>query len=64
MESESDENRADGYEVVSGPRATGNFDSRGELDDYISNEPYVVEEVWEKIEIEPINVVIANSLDK
>ena len=23
MESESDENRADGYEVVSGPRATG-----------------------------------------
>ena len=35
-----------------------------ELDDYIANEPYVVEEVWEKIEIEPINVVIANSLDK
>jgi hypothetical protein len=24
----------------------------------------VVEEVWEKIEIEPINVVIANSLAK
>ncbi|WP_255363886.1 hypothetical protein [Butyrivibrio sp. INlla14] len=23
MESESDENRADGYEVVSGPRTTG-----------------------------------------
>ena len=40
------------------------FDSRGELDDYIANEPYVVEEVWEKIEIEPINVVIANSLAK
>ena len=40
------------------------FESRKELDDYIANEPYAVEEVWEKIEIEPINVVIANSLDK
>ena len=36
------------------------FGSRKELDDYIANEPYVVEKVWEKIEIEPINVVIAN----
>ncbi|MCR5603828.1 MAG: YciI family protein [Lachnospiraceae bacterium] len=36
------------------------FESRKELDDYIANEPYVVESVWEKIEIEPINVVIAN----
>ena len=36
------------------------FKSRKELDDYIANEPYVVEKVWEKIEIEPINVVIAN----
>ena len=36
------------------------FESRKELDDYIANEPYVVENVWEKIEIEPINVVIAN----
>ena len=30
------------------------------LDDYIANESYVVEKVWEKIEIEPINVDIAN----
>jgi len=36
------------------------FENRKELDDYIANEPYVVEKVWEKIEIEPINVVIAN----
>jgi uncharacterized protein YciI len=36
------------------------FESCQELDDYIANEPYVVENVWEKIEIEPINVVIAN----
>lgn len=26
----------------------------------VANEPYVVEKVWEQIEIEPINVVIAN----
>ena len=38
------------------------FDSRKELDDYIANEPYVVEKVWEKIEIDPINMVIANGL--
>ncbi len=32
------------------------------LDSYIANEPYVQEKVWEKIEIGPINVVIANGL--
>ncbi len=36
------------------------FESRKELDEYIANEPYVVEKVWEKIVVEPINVVIAN----
>ena len=39
-----------------------NFESREALDDYLKNEPYVVEGVWEKIEVEPINVVIANTL--
>ena len=29
------------------------FESRKELDDYIANEPYVTEKVWEKIELEP-----------
>ena len=38
------------------------FESREELDSYIANEPYVQEKVWEKIEIEAINVVIANEL--
>lgn len=37
------------------------FESRKELDEYIANEPYVVYKVWEKIEIENINVVIANT---
>lgn len=40
------------------------FDSREELDEYLANEPYVVEKVWERIEVEPINVVIANGLNK
>ena len=34
------------------------FDSRKELDDYIANEPYVLEYVWQKIEIDQLNVVV------
>ena len=34
------------------------FESCQELDEYLANEPYVQEHVWEKIEVEPINVVI------
>ncbi len=34
------------------------FPSRDDLDAYLASEPYVVEHVWEKIEIEPMNVVI------
>lgn len=34
------------------------FESRQELDEYLANEPYVVEHVWEKIEVERINVVM------
>ncbi|SHH44599.1 hypothetical protein SAMN02745229_00463 [Butyrivibrio fibrisolvens DSM 3071] len=40
------------------------FDSRKELDDYLANEPYVLEKVWEKIEVDNINVVIANGINK
>jgi uncharacterized protein YciI len=36
------------------------FGSRAELDDYIANEPYVIEKVWEKIEIDVMNVVLLN----
>ena len=32
------------------------FESRQELDEYLANQPYVLEHVWEKVE--PINVVI------
>ena len=36
------------------------FDSRAELDAYLAAEPYVLENVWQKIEVESMNVVIAN----
>ena len=34
------------------------FDDRNELDAYLASEPYVQEHVWEKIEVERMNVVI------
>ena len=36
------------------------FDSRTDLDDYLNNEPYVLEGVWKKIEVETMNVVLLN----
>ena len=36
------------------------FDSRNDLDAYLAAEPYVLEKVWQKIEVESMNVVIAN----
>ena len=36
------------------------FEDRSALDDYLKNEPYIVEHVWEKIEVEAMNVVIVN----
>lgn len=36
------------------------FEDRAELDAYLDNEPYVLEGVWEKIEVEPMNVVLVN----
>ena len=34
------------------------FENREQLDEYLANEPYVVEHVWERIEVERMNVVI------
>lgn len=36
------------------------FPDRAALDAYLSSEPYVVEHVWEKVEVETMNVVIVN----
>ena len=37
------------------------FRDRKELDEYLAGEPYVTEHVWERIEVEVMNVVIANA---
>ena len=36
------------------------FPDRDELDKYLENEPYVIEGVWQKIDIEIMNVVLVN----
>ena len=36
------------------------FASRELLDEYMASEPYIVEKVWDKITVEPMNVVIVN----
>ena len=36
------------------------FDSREDLDEYLKNEPYVTEHVWEMVEVERMNVVLLN----
>ena len=36
------------------------FNSREELDEYLSWEPYVTEHVWEKILVDRMNVVLLN----
>lgn len=39
------------------------FENRAQLDDYLAHEPYVVEHVWERVEVERMNVVILNPRD-
>ena len=36
------------------------FTDRAALDAYLANEPYVVEGVWQKIDVEVMNVVLVN----
>lgn len=36
------------------------FPNRAALDNYLANEPYVVAGVWQKIEVETMNVVLVN----
>ena len=35
------------------------FDNRARLDNYLNTEPYIIEHVWEKIEVESMNVIIS-----
>ena len=36
------------------------FPDRAALDDYLAREPYVVEGVWDKVDVEIMNVVLVN----
>lgn len=36
------------------------FENRADLDEYLRNEPYVIEGVWHKVEVETMNVVLVN----
>ncbi len=36
------------------------FDSREDFDEYLRTEPYYAEKVWEKVQVEIINVVFVN----
>lgn len=36
------------------------FPDRSALDEYLRKEPYVLEKVWEKVEVEVMNVVLVN----
>ena len=36
------------------------FESRERLDAYLKSEPYILEGVWQKIDVDPMHVVILN----
>jgi uncharacterized protein YciI len=36
------------------------FENRALLEEYLRSEPYLLEHVWEKVEVEPMNVVLLN----
>ena len=36
------------------------LESRADVDEYLANEPYVVEGVWEQVTVDRLNVVIQN----
>lgn len=46
-----DEGRMKGSELVI------DFDSRALLEEYLKSEPYITEGVWEKVDVERMNVV-------
>ena len=36
------------------------FADREQLDEYLRGEPYILEKVWEKVDVAPMNMVIMN----
>ena len=50
----------DGDGKMKGSVLIMDFDSRAELDKYLDSEPYILEHVWDKVDVEAMNVVIVN----
>ncbi len=46
--------------IMKGSVIIAEFNSRAEVDDYLASEPYVLEGVWERVEVEPVNIVVIN----
>lgn len=50
----------DGEGKMKGSVLIMDFASRELLDQYLQTEPYIAAKVWEKVTVEPMNVVIVN----
>ena len=50
----------DGEGKMKGSALILDFPDRAALEEYLKNEPYVTEHVWEKIEVEVMNLVLLN----
>ena len=48
----------DGEGNMKGSVLVVDFKDRAEQDEYLNNEPYILESVWERVEVQPMNVVI------
>lgn len=46
----------DDRQEMAGSLVIYQFDSRGDLDAYLAEEPYVTQKVWQRIEIKPCRV--------
>ncbi len=46
--------------IMKGSALVMEFADRNGLDEYLANEPYITEKVWEKVTVELMNVVIVN----
>ena len=45
---------------MKGSLLVAEFENRAALDEYLAREPYVMEGVWQDIEVETMNVVLVN----
>ena len=46
--------------IIKGSALIMDFESRDLLKEYLRTEPYILEHVWEKVEVEPMNAVIVD----